>query len=521
MKMKKMISMLLATMLTLSMLAGCGNGGKTESNTNSGNGTAKETAKETAKNTEVEAPSDNLDPVTLHFIFFGDKKSATDDVWKAIADYTRDTLNCDYDVQFIAGSDYSDKLLVKAAAGDAWDLNFDSDWTCYYSMINKDAYMNLDELLPQYAPDLYKVYQEKGVLEAAKNKGHIVALPWTMSMNNRNFLQWRGDLAEAAGITVDKNSLKDYAGVDKFLYELKAAYPDKYIIENAEFLGTQEGYYDLGHGLVFKLDDPACKVVAKEEIASFKTSCEYAEKWQKDGLIWKDVLTDQLDHNVLIDQGKLITKWGTHEFCNQNRAWADEGAYWDFTEVYPEGLFANRTPLSNAICIPDSSENPERTLMFLNMLETDQTLYDMVHYGVVGLTYELDGEAAVFPAGMDASNSNYMEWGGRWGIWKPQFMRPDASYSEGFWEREAEFASSKSANVVSPLDGFSFDSTEVKTELAQRDQIYNDAWKLLAVGQSGGYEKALEKLRDDSQKAGMDKLIEEYQKQVDAFIAAK
>mgnify|MGYP003167600008 FL=1 len=38
---------------------------------------------------------DSLDPVTLHFIFYGDKKSATDEVWDAIADYTRDTLNCD------------------------------------------------------------------------------------------------------------------------------------------------------------------------------------------------------------------------------------------------------------------------------------------------------------------------------------------------------------------------------------------------------------------------------------------
>ena len=400
-------------------------------------------------------------------------------------------------------------------------MNFDSDWTCYYSMINKDAYMDLDELLPKYAPDLYKIYEEKGLLDAAKSKGHIVALPWTMTMNNRNFLQWRGDLAEAAGITVDKDGLKDWESIDKFLYELKAAYPDKYIIENAGFLGTQEGYYELGHGLVFNLNDPACKVMPVEETESFKSTCEYAEKWQKDGLIWKDVLTDQLDHNALIDQGKLITKWGTHEFCNQKRAWADEGAYWDFTEIYPEGLFANRTPLSNAMCIPATSENPERTLMFLNMMEKDQTLYDMVHYGIIGTTYELNGEEAVFPDGMDASNSNYMEWGGRWGLWKPQFMRPDASYDEGFWEREAEFAASKEQNIVSPLDGFNFDSTSVKTELAQRDQIYNDAWKLLAVGLSGGYENAIEKLKSDSANAGMEKILQEYQTQVDAFLAAK
>ena len=31
---------------------------------------------------------DSLDPVTLHFIFYGDKKSATDEVWDAIAGTT-------------------------------------------------------------------------------------------------------------------------------------------------------------------------------------------------------------------------------------------------------------------------------------------------------------------------------------------------------------------------------------------------------------------------------------------------
>ena len=518
MRMKKITSVLLAAILCISMLAGCT---KKEAADGTGDGGKKQEPKGTEVGSGDTSGDEALKPVTLHFIFFGEKKSATDEVWKAIADYTRDTLNCDYDIQFIAGSDYSDKLLVKAAAGDAWDMNFDSDWTCYYSMINKDAYLNLDELLPKYAPDLYKVYQEKGVLSAAKNKGHIVALPWTMTMNNRDFLQWRGDLAETAGLTVDKGSLKDWEGIDKFLYQLKAAYPDKYIIESANFLGTQEGYYDLGHGLVVNLNDPECKVVAKEDTESFITSSKYAEKWQADGLIWKDVLTDQLDHNALINQGKLITKWGTHEFANQKRAWAEESAYWDSTEIYPEGLYANRTPLSNAMCIPATSENPERTLMFMNMLETDQTLYDMVHYGILGTTYELDGQEAVFPQGMDGSNSNYMEWGGRWGIWKPQFMRPDASYSEGFWQREAEFAASMPQNVVSPLDGFSFDSSNVKTELAQRDQIYNDAWKLLTVGLSGGYEDAIAKLKSDSATAGLDKLVAEYQKQVDAFLASK
>ncbi len=517
---KKAVSILLTVAMAAMTLAGCGS--SSDGSASTGDSSAASTTESSSESEEVAAATD-LEPVTLHFIFFGDKKSATDEVWDAIADYTRDTLNCDYDVQFIPGDDYKQKLLVKAATGDAWDLNFDADWVAYYQMTANDAYMNLDELLPQYAPDLYKVYEEKDLLGAASSKGHVTCLPWTMTMNNRPFFQWRGDLAEKAGITVDKDNFNTIEDVDKLLYQLKEAYPDKYILEGGNVLVGGDWFpLDSGNGLYFKLSDPKCTVTLAEDIPEYIEMAKYTKKWQDDGIIWKDVLTDKRDHNDLINEGMLITKWGTHEFANQNRAWAEEGAYWDFTEIYKDSLYANRSPLSNAVCIPATSENPERTLMFLNMLETDETLYDMVHYGIEGKTYVLNAEGgADYPEGMDGASSNFMEWGGRWGLWKPQFMKPDASYGPGFWTAEAEYAASSDKNVVSPLEGFSFDSSEVTTEIAQRNQIFNDMHKLINVGLGGDPEAAIAKCKEDCIAAGTDKLLEEYQKQIDAFLAAK
>ena len=522
---KKLISTLLCFAMTAALLAGCGgkdggNAGAADASADSQQETEQAPAQEDGGETE-DVDAADLEPVTLHFILFGDKKSAVDEVWAAIADYTRDRLNCDFDVQFIAGDDYKQKLLVKAATGDVWDLNFDSDWTGYFQMSAQDAYMNLDDLLPVYAPNLYKVYEEKGLLDAMKNKGHINVLPWTMTMNNRPFIQWRGDLAEAAGIKVDKDNLNTMEDVDKLLYQLKEAYPDKYIIECSQPNGGGGFALEDGMGLVFNLSDPECKVVAKEQTDEYLEMAEYAEKWQKDGLIWKDVLTDKLDHNSLINEGKLITKWGTHEFATQNRAWVEDGAYWDYTEIYADSLFANRTPLANALCISATSENPERTLMFLDLLETDQTLYDMVQYGIEGKTYVLDGEAAAYPEGMDGASSNYQEWGGQWAMWKPQFMRPNASYGPGFWEEEARYAASSDKNVVSPLEGFSFNADAVATEVAQRNQIYGDANKLLAVGLAGDAKTAIEQLKSDSEAAGLQKILDEYQRQIDEFLASK
>ncbi len=522
-KTRNLTALLLALLVTCTAFAGCGSAGTTAGSSDSAKPEATAASSETAAASEAAPSAEGLKPVTLHFYFFDGKKADTDKVWAAISEKYKDKLNATFDVQFIAGTDYTQKMLVKAASGDKWDLNFDSDWTSYYQMIAKDAYMNLDELLPKNAPDLYASYQAAGVLESAKSKGHIVSLPWTMSMTFRPFYQWRGDLVKAAGLTIDPASVKTVEDVDTIARQLKAAFPDKKIIENAGVEGWLAKYSmaQLAHSYVIDLNDAKCTVVPIEQTAAFKEMALQAKKWQDDGLIWKDVLTDKTDHNQLIDQGLLISKWGTHEFANSNRGWADKGAYWDSNVLYAANKQINRSPLSNLVAIPRTSENPDRALMFMNLLETDREMYDMVHYGILDTTYKLNGEEAVYPEGMTSANSTYMDWGGRWALWKPQFMRPDAMYSKDFWVKEAEFVKSMPSNIVSPLDGFNFDVTNVKTEVSQRDQIYGDANKMINVGLAGDAEKAVNDLIASQKTAGADKITAELQAQVDAFLATK
>lgn len=76
-------------------------------------------------------------------------------------------------------------------------------------------------------------------------------------------------------------------------------------------------------------------------------------------------------------------------------------------------------------------------------------------------------------------------------------------------------------NVVSPLEGFSFNADAVATEVAQRNQIYGDANKLLAVGLAGDAKTAIEQLKSDSEAAGLQKILDEYQRQIDEFLASK
>ena len=89
---KKLISTLLCFTMTAALLAGCGgkdgdNAGASDASADSQQETEQAPAQEDGGETE-DVDAADLEPVTLHFILFGDKKSAVDEVWAAIADYT-------------------------------------------------------------------------------------------------------------------------------------------------------------------------------------------------------------------------------------------------------------------------------------------------------------------------------------------------------------------------------------------------------------------------------------------------
>ncbi|TVY01457.1 extracellular solute-binding protein [Cohnella terricola] len=462
--------------------------------------------------------------VTLKFYFGGDKKAATDEVWGKVSEYLKAKgLNVKFDVNFIPFGDFKDKMLVMAASGDKWDLNFDGDWLSYKLMAAKGSYMALNDLLPQYAPNLTKKYQEQGTLEAATVNGEIVGLPWTMKMNQRYFVGWRQDLAEKAGIIREPDSVKTIEDVDKFLHELRQAYPNEKLSRTpaqALFM-TRDEWVDLGfHQMGFYLNDPEVKIQAVEEQPFYKEASLLTKKWYDDKIINRDAMYDKEGAEDQWRNGKLLFTMTSHEWAFANPGFSDPSFKQQMFLLYPDKKFVNRTALANVLAINRNSEHPDRVLRFLDMMETDKTLYDLVQYGIEGKTYVLDGDVAVYPEGMTFTTSNYMEWGGQWAFWKPQFMRPNQTYEKDFWVKEAEFASLP-INVNSPVDGLFIAEDNIKNEIAKRDQLYEELGKPIEYGVAKDVDGAIADYTKKQKNAGRDKIIAEAQKQIDAYLASK
>jgi len=520
---KSRAALLLSAVTLFGLLAGCSGGDK--GGNNGDNGAASPPASSpSASGGSSESSGKPEEEVTLKFYFGGDKKAATDEVWSAVSDYVKQKgLNVKFDINFIPFNDFKDKMLVMAASGDNWDMNFDGDWLSYKQMAAKGSYMALNELLPKYAPNLYKKYEEQGTLSAATVNGQIVGLPWTMKMNQRQFATWRSDLADKAGIAVAPDSVKTIEDVDNLLRQLRQAYPNEKLNRAGPLAiyMIRDEWVDLNfHGLGFYLNDPKITIQPVEQQPFYKESAVKAKQWYDEKLINRDAMIDKTDGAAEWRNGKTVFTLTSHEWVNADPGFSDPSFKLQASLLYPDKKQVNRTPLANVVAINRNSKYPDRVLRFLDMIETDRTLYDLVQYGIEGKTYKLDGETAVYPDGMDTTTSNYMEWGGQWAFWKPQFMRPTTTYPKDFWLHEAEFAN-EPINVNSPLDGLFIAEDAMKNELAKRDQTSEEFSRPIEFGNVKDVDKAVADYIEKQKKNGLDKIVAETQKQIDDYLASQ
>jgi putative aldouronate transport system substrate-binding protein len=477
------------------------------------------------RNIDTSSSSSAEKEVTLKIYFGGGKKAATDEVWSKVSDYVKSKgLNVKFNVNFIPFTDFKQQMLVMAASGDTWDMNFDASWLSFKQMAARGSYMALNDLLPKYAPNLLRKYEEQGTLAAATMNGQIVGLPWTIKMNERAFVGWRADLAEKAGIVRAPNSIRTIEDLDVLLHELKDAYPNEKLSRSSPltFYLIRDEWVDLEfHGLGFYLDDPKMTVQAIEQQPYYLESAKMSKRWNDYKILNRDA---SIDNENAADQwrnGKLLFTITSHEWANANPGFIDPSFRQQMSLMYPDKRYINRTALANVLAINRNSEHADLVLRFLDMMETDKELYDLVQYGIEGKTYVLDGNAAKYPEGMQYVSSNYLEWDSRWAFWwKPEFMRPTPIYPGDFWIKEAEFASLP-ININSPVDGLFISDDNIKSEVAKRDQIADEIGKPIEYGKTKNVEQEVADYVEKQKASGLDKIIAEVQNQIDAYLENK
>jgi ABC-type sugar transport system, periplasmic component len=457
-----------------------------------------------------------LAPYNLKWYIGADQQSDMDAVQNEMNKQLKDTLNATITIIPTAFGSYNQKMQMLIASGEQFDLCFTANWVNnYYQNVNKGAFLTLDDLLAQNAPTINATLPKMG-WDAARVKGKIYAIPnyqiWAMT----NGLIVRKDLADK--YQFDPKTVTKFEDVEPLLEQIKkgesgvtpTAFCKAWALWGTNLVAT--GFDEIaGRDMpgVVRLSDTTTKVMNQFETDEFKADLKLMRDWYQKGYIRKDAATVT---DIAADEkaGKVaLTSDGNY------KPGGDIGAKTNFggREVYyvpiSKSVLLTSSIIATMTAVSRTSKDPERAIMFYDLLFKDKTLYNTLVLGIENKHYKTNADGAVEMI----KNSGYDLSGYGWELGNQFNQKIMNGQPSTVWDDTIKINNSASA---SPILGFSFDPEPVKSELAKCSSIVQEYIPQLTTG-TVDPDKVLPEFISKLKSAGSDKIITEEQKQIDQW----
>lgn len=496
-KMKKLLSLGMAATLVFSLTACAG-----------GNSEEKDDSKKEGK-------------TTIKWYMAGSGPQAdVETVQNAVNDYLAEKYDMNIDLQLIMTDygNYPQKMQMIISSGEEYDICWTSDWNNnYYDNVNKNAFLELDDLLEKEGAELKKSMDDS-VWDATRVKGNIYGVPAQQIFPKQNYVVILKDYVDK--YKLDTSSVHELADLEDFFLQVKKDNPDMYPFAASSNGLTGKLYLSIGFEPiagnkvpgVLKLDGTDYKIVNQySDLSELTDFYEMMYRWQEEGLVRQDAAT--VSDNAVPDM-----KAGKHISC-VNATYkpgveATEKANFGGKDVViipiSEGYTATSSMTSSLNAISRTSKNPEMAMKLLNLVNTDATLYNLLCFGVEDVHYTLDDQGKVVTDDSKGYNPN-VDW-----MFGNQFnglLREGQNDDD--WEKTKEM---NDAAVQSRILGFAFDSTSVTNEMAAVNSVvdqYALSLETGAVDPKTTMPEFIKKL----EAAGSDTIVKEMQKQLDAWVA--
>jgi len=176
--------------------------------------------------------------------------------------------------------------------------------------------------------------------------------------------------------------------------------------------------------------------------------------------------------------------------------------------------------INNGMAIPASSLNPDRALMFIELVSQNEEYYNLLYFGIRGKHYEFteDGKLTL-PVGVTYENNGHPAGGGcPWGFTNFKFTRDGANANPETDRIKREVFAPKA--IVPALITFVFDAEPVKAEYAAIKGLEDQFYKPLNFGLVENPVAYLAEYRDMLRRSNIEKVKTEMQRQIDIYMAA-
>lgn len=456
-----------------------------------------------------------------------DMKLVNDELNKMLAEKSDIQVN----IKMLDWNAYDQKMNMIISTKEEFDLCWTAPQTNdYYNNIARNAFVPLDDLMEKYAPKTKALVSDE-LWEATRVNGKIYGSINYQVMATAYGYAVQRPVMNASGLNYAE--ITNYNDLDDILAFAKENYPDKIPLK---YSNTQEpftsslpmfGMEAIGGNqtpgaLVRGTDD--YKVVNQYETEEFKKFITKMHEWYKKGYLQSDAATtSELSANkkagkYVVFFPQYLTGDSTESDKTPDAPYEDTGIPYYTKKFTPEYITTDRA-IATMTAISSTSKHPEKAMQLIEILNTDEDIYNTLCIGIEGKHYNKLKEpfTNIYGANVTiekiensgyAPNSNWM-FGNTAQEWKTENNGPAQDWMDA--NAKAEY---------SEIMGFAFDTDPVANEISMCSSVLGEYLTSLTSGSTEPtkrYDEFIAKLKT----AGADKIVEEKQKQLDEWLKTK
>lgn len=523
MKIKKVLSLALATAMVATMLTGCG-GGKDDTTPAPSDDQAAPVEQETepaADDTaDAEAPAASGDVVTINltrnsFNVANPDSAQVKKVEDAINEYIKDKINVQITLTDIGSGEYADKTNLALANGEL-NLFWTASWQGTVGtndLYASNAAYDLTDLLP--GTPLYES-MDAGQWEAAKYDGKNYFIPVYKDNVEGYDLMFRQELIDKYGW--DISSVKTLADLEPILADCKTEglkYPFltqktamfyRYYIDSFDFFTA-----DATSNWV-SIDRETDTVIDTILTDEYKEFCTLMAKWAAAGYISEDDVTKTTTDTTTQTQDWGVT-WWTDIPVNDE---ADARYNQDVTMTPITQRWAHSTSALGSVYAVAASCTPEQAkacVDFMGLLYTDSKLADMYTFGIEGEDFTYDANGQVTQSSEKYNHS----------MWESASATIVTPLSNEPADKASLYEAFNSGANTSSAAGFRFNREPVAAQFSACQNVFETYGFPL---ENGGFAEAdveatIEAYQAALDEAGYQDILAEFTSQYDAWKASK
>ncbi len=490
MKLRKTLALFMAFAMLSAAIVGCSKTGDKAGGNSSGN------------NKGTETTSDE-EVVTLKWIMVGNNMPSNYDAWLAnINPYLAEKISVNIEVEIVPWGDWDTRRSVIVNSGEYFDILF-TDGNKYASEVGLGTFLDITDLVKNVALDLYS-YIPADYWDAVSVNGKVYSVPTYKDSSSTQYFVW--DKAIVDKYSIDYENVNSLAGLSDILKTIKDGEGSApAVVDKNGFEVITSVYDQMGVGLPalgVRYDDQSRKVVNVLEQEDILSQLDILHGWYNDGIINADApaVGEAPSYRMFYVaqgwSGAAKTTWGPNM-----------GVEEAVTSKFIDTIVSNSTVRGSLNGISSSSKYPEKCLEFLQLLNLDSKVRDAFYYGLEGenFNYTDNGE-------IERINNEWPMAGYTQGTFFTVSKLAEDEFNQ--WDEVKELNANASPSV---LLGFNLDTTNIETELANCRSVYEKYRSELMTGAREPREM-VKKISTELDAAGFQTIIQETQKQIDAFV---